>query len=256
MGQSLPDRIAGKMSERFSLKWTDFQSVVSQSFSVLRQEADFYDVTLVSDDHTQISAHKLVLSASSDFFKSILRKNPHSHPLLYLSGVDSTSLGFVLDYIYQGEVQIYQHELDNFLEVAQKLKIEGLLSSEEPETKHDTHFDDQKVESFPSEPDYSEMKVVKTNYVRSGHGEKVVSLTDMTEVDEKIQQLMERRDGRHYCKACDYSSQNIGHIREHVERHIDGLSYPCQFCDKSFRTKAALRWHRNQSHKVKISKTV
>ena len=60
------------MSERFSLKWKDFQSVVSQSFSVLRQEADLYDVTLVSDDHTQISAHKLVLSASSDFFKSRL----------------------------------------------------------------------------------------------------------------------------------------------------------------------------------------
>ena len=53
------------MSERFSLKWSDFQSVVSQSFSVLREEADFYDVTLVSDDYTQISAHKLVLSASS-----------------------------------------------------------------------------------------------------------------------------------------------------------------------------------------------
>ena len=51
------------MSEKFSLKWNDFQSVVSQSFSVLREESDFYDVTLVSDDHTQISAHKLVLSA-------------------------------------------------------------------------------------------------------------------------------------------------------------------------------------------------
>ena len=130
------------MSKRFSLKWSDFQSVVSQSFSVLRQEADFYDVTLVIDDHTQISAHKLVLSASSDLFKSILRKNHLSHPLLYLSGVDSTSLGFVLDYIYQGEVEIYQNELDNFLEVAQKMKIDGLLSTvheedipEEPETK-------------------------------------------------------------------------------------------------------------------------
>ena len=135
------------MSERFSLKWTDFQSVVSQSFSVLRQEADFYDVTLVSDDHTQISAHKLVLSASSQFFKSILKKNPHSHPLLYLSGVDSTSLGFVLDYIYQGEVQIYQNELDNFLEVAQKLKIEGLLSTEERDKKHDPQFEDTKEET-------------------------------------------------------------------------------------------------------------
>ena len=119
------------MSERYCLRWNDFQSVVSQSFSVLRREEEFYDVTLVSDDQTQIPAHKLVLSASSKFFKSILKRNSHSHPLLYLSGVDSKSLGFVLDYIYQGEVQIYQHELDNFLEIAQKLEIEGLLGNEE-----------------------------------------------------------------------------------------------------------------------------
>ena len=111
------------MSEKFSLKWNDFQSVVSQSFSVLRREEDFFDVTLVSDDEVQISAHKLVLSACSSFFKSILKRNSHSHPLLYLSGVDSKSLGLVLDYIYNGEVQIYQHELDNFLQVSQKLKI-------------------------------------------------------------------------------------------------------------------------------------
>ena len=101
------------MSERFSLKWNDFQSIVSQSFSVLREEQDFYDVTLVSEDETQIQAHKLVLSACSSFFKSILKKNSHSHPLIYLSGVNSKSLGFVLDYIYQGEVQIYQDELRN-----------------------------------------------------------------------------------------------------------------------------------------------
>ncbi len=73
------------MSEKFSLQWNDFQAVVSQSFSALRQEKDFFDVTLVSDDEVQISAHKLVLSACSAFFKSILKRNSHSHPLLYLS---------------------------------------------------------------------------------------------------------------------------------------------------------------------------
>ena len=198
------------MSEKFSLKWNDFQSVVSQSFSVLREESDFYDVTLVSDDHTQISAHKLVLSASSQFFKSILKKNPHSHPLLYLSGVDSSSLGFVLDYIYQGEVQIYQNELDNFLEVAQKLKIQGLPSVDDLENANEDSFH-LKIELTEEESD-----------VRRVHSEKTVVITDMTEVDEKIQQLIERRGSSHHCLACDYSSSHTGHIREHVERHIQG----------------------------------
>ena len=65
------------MSEKFSLKWSDFQSSLSQSFSVLREESDFYDVTLVSEDLQQMSAHRVVLSACSDFFKSILEKVKH-----------------------------------------------------------------------------------------------------------------------------------------------------------------------------------
>ena len=114
------------MGEKFCLKWNDFQSTVSTSFKSLRQEEDFFDVTLVSDDEVQMSAHKIILSACSSFFKSILRKNPHQHPLIYLSGVNSANLAYILDYIYQGEVMLYQNNLDQFLDMAQKLKISGL----------------------------------------------------------------------------------------------------------------------------------
>ena len=111
------------MDEKFCLKWNDFQNTVSQSFGALRQEKDFFDVTLVSDDEVQIPAHKLVLASCSTFFKSILKTNEHSHPLLYLSGLNSRSLGYILDYMYQGEVKIVQGHLDSFLDSAQKLKI-------------------------------------------------------------------------------------------------------------------------------------
>ena len=118
------------MSEKFSLKWNDFQSNVSRTFSQLRSEEEFFDVSLVSDDEKMMSAHKLVLSASSPYFKHILTHNKHSHPLLCLDGVSSGELQFVLDYIYQGEVQIYQEQLDRFLEVAQRLKLEGLTGNQ------------------------------------------------------------------------------------------------------------------------------
>ena len=132
---------AGKMSasEKFCLRWNDFESNISVAFRELREEKDFFDVTLVSDDERQIPAHKLVLSACSDFFKSILRNNSHSNPLLYLSGIHSTNLSLILDYIYQGEVQIYQEHLDSFLEVAQKLKIEGLITATEDTEKSDVN---------------------------------------------------------------------------------------------------------------------
>ena len=143
--------------ERFCLKGNDFQANVSNSFSTLRKENDFYDVSLVSDDDKVVSAHKVVLSASSEFFKSILRKADHSKPMIYLSGVRSTDLNCILDYIYEGEVQLYQEDLDNFLDVAQKLKINGLIGGgveyekeEVPEVDLDDGMHKSFEESSPS----------------------------------------------------------------------------------------------------------
>ena len=75
-------------SEKFCLKWNDFQQNVSKTFSQLRQQTGLFDVTLVSSNQRQVSAHRLVLSACSDFFKNIFHRITHSHPLLYLDGVD------------------------------------------------------------------------------------------------------------------------------------------------------------------------
>ena len=55
------------MSEKFCLKWNDFLSNVSKSFSLLRNEDYLHDVTIVSDDNEQIAAHKLVLSTCSEY---------------------------------------------------------------------------------------------------------------------------------------------------------------------------------------------
>ena len=57
------------MSERFSLKWIDFQNNAARIFDSLRTDKDFFDVTLVGGDLKQVSAHKLVLSACSPFFQ-------------------------------------------------------------------------------------------------------------------------------------------------------------------------------------------
>ena len=101
-------------SEKFCLKWNDFQTNVSKTFSSLRQEEHLFDVTLVSDDEQHIAAHKLVLSVSSECFKNIIKKAKHSNPFIYLSGFKSKDLLLVMDYIYQGEVQILQTDWTDF----------------------------------------------------------------------------------------------------------------------------------------------
>ena len=117
-------------SEKFCLRWNDFETNVSKSFVSLRTETQLFDVTLVGQDQKKVSAHRLVLSACSDFFKNIFYSNSHSHPLLYLDGVDSSEVNLMLDYIYHGEVQIHQELINRFLDVANKFKLEGLIGTE------------------------------------------------------------------------------------------------------------------------------
>ena len=141
------------MSEKFCLKWNDYQTNWNRSLSELRNDNDLADVTLISDDKVKFSAHKVLLSSCSNMFKFILKSNTHTNPLLFLGGVSSVNLGFILDYIYYGEVKIYQEQLDNFLESAQKLEIEGLLgNSEDTEVRRENIKTCQEREQYRPNP--------------------------------------------------------------------------------------------------------
>ena len=94
-------------AEKFCLKWNDFETNLSRAFSELREEKDFFDVTLVCEDN-QLDAHKVILSACSPFFRNILKKNPHKHPLLYLKDVRWEDMQSILTFMYQVYTTVLQ----------------------------------------------------------------------------------------------------------------------------------------------------
>lgn len=118
-------------SEKFCLKWNDFETNISGAFRELRDDSDFFDVTLACDDEEQVSAHKVILSACSPFFRQLLRRHKHQHPLLYLRGVTFSDLESVLAFMYHGEVNIAQDQLNSFLAIAEDLKVKGLTQGKE-----------------------------------------------------------------------------------------------------------------------------
>jgi len=141
-------------TEKFCLRWNDFESNISVAFRELREEKDFFDVTLACDD-SQIQAHKVILSACSPFFRNVLRRNPHQHPLLYLKGVKYTELLSVLNFMYMGEVNVAQEELNSFLAVAEDLRVKGLTqnnSSGETPVRSQPKQETVKHSSRPREP--------------------------------------------------------------------------------------------------------
>ena len=239
------------MAEKYCLRWNDFQANVTGSFRKLRNADDFYDVTLVSDDQQQVSAHKVVLSASSEYFKNILKKNKHSHPLLCLNGVKSNDLHNILDYIYNGEIQIFQDDLDSFLATAKRFQLEGLNQGKEGDEEM-THVKNENIEDglMPlvsnSENDSKSEKKERTISFQSFNFENIA------ELDKKIEEFITRQlDGTYQCTTCGKISKAKKDIKEHVEVHFDGLSFPCRYCDKSLRSRASLRVHISTLHITK-----
>jgi len=73
---------------------------------------------------------QVIIAACSPFFRTVLQRNPHTHPLLYLKGVKLSNLKQVLDFMYNGEVNVAQEELNTFLNVAEDLKVKGLTRNQ------------------------------------------------------------------------------------------------------------------------------
>ncbi|XP_023331621.1 protein bric-a-brac 2 isoform X12 [Eurytemora carolleeae] len=123
-------------TEKFCLKWNDFESNISVAFRDLRDEKEFFDITLACEDN-QIQAHKVILSACSPFFRNMLKVNPHQHPLIYLRGMKFADLESVLNFMYYGEVNVAQDELNSFLAVAEDLRVKGLTQNKNGESVPD-----------------------------------------------------------------------------------------------------------------------
>eukprot|EP00096_Caligus_rogercresseyi_P002613 TRINITY_DN147_c0_g1_i7.p1 TRINITY_DN147_c0_g1~~TRINITY_DN147_c0_g1_i7.p1 ORF type:complete len:319 (+),score=98.74 TRINITY_DN147_c0_g1_i7:361-1317(+) len=124
-------------SDNFCLRWNDFESNVSSSFRELREEKDLFDVTLVTDSEKEFKAHKVILSACSSFFKGVLRRMGSPSPLIYLRGIGASELAAILDFMYNGEVNVAQEELNSFLSVAEDLRIKGL--TQKPSASENSH---------------------------------------------------------------------------------------------------------------------
>ena len=244
-------------SEKFSLKWNDFQTNVSNCFVQLRNETKLLDVTLVGNDHQQVSAHKLVLSACSEVFQEIFNHNTSSNLVLYLESVDSKEINLLLNYIYQGEVQIFQEYLDRFLEIAEKFKLNGLLTDNENSHVQDSIKVQEEEESNfiqdrntylshkmsrPPKTNVSETKIVlpSKQFVDSSN----------SEVETKFSELIVKEDNMYQCTVCDRRMQGRTFMSRHLETHLSGLSYECPMCG-SFRSTNSLIKHETVYHRSK-----
>ena len=246
------------MSEKLCIQWNDFKENVAIAFTNIREEKDFTDVTLACEDGEQVEAHKVILAASSPFFQKLLGRTKHAHPLIFMRGVKSTEMVAIVDFLYCGETNILQENLDSFLAIATELKLKGLLGLGDAGGGEKENIDGK---SSQIEPDHYDTHLVgvslgdkarqKREMVKNG-----LDLTErtimskncsLTELDEKVKSMM-AQSGKaisygkgtmrlaNICKVCGKEGQ-IVNIRDHIEaNHLEGVSLPCNLCERKFRS--------------------
>ena len=134
------------MTAKYSLESVNFAANLSASLTSLLEGSFHCDVTLVCDDG-QVSAHKVILAASSSFFSSVFQMNPHNHPLMYLRGVKTDQMQSVLQFLYAGSTAMTEEKVNSFLAVAADLRIVGLAGSSE---EQQLVLDAQNIAAVPS----------------------------------------------------------------------------------------------------------
>merc|ERR1719370_2521165 len=111
--------------DKFCLNWNGYDANIRDSLRKLREGQKLFDVTLVTDDGLHIQAHKIILSAGSNFFSDIFMKSNQANMLIYLKGINSVHLEHILDFIYNGEASVGQEELKQFLDTGKELQVKG-----------------------------------------------------------------------------------------------------------------------------------
>jgi len=248
-------------SDKFNLSWNSFQENIGNSLRDLRNESDFFDVTIASDDNQQIEAHKLILSASSSFFKTVLKNNQHQHPLIYLKGINMTNIKAMIDFMYHGQVEVGQEGLNDFLAAAEELKVKGLTDGDK--SKGEANMDEgylseaKMVENYKQSPSALPVSAINEKENTNEMDEDIVFSEDVKDIvpyqealtsQSFVNEQTSLEAGLYQCKICGKESSRSQDMKRHVETHSQAPSYECQNCSKMFNTKNALNMHTKRNH--------
>ena len=230
--------------EYINLCWKEFQKTTTTTFTNLRGQEDFTDITLVCNTGRQVKAHKVILSAVSSLFKTVFEQNPHQHPLIYLKGVSFKDLNCILDFIYLGEVKVIQEELVTFLNVAEELQIDGLKQQE----------DKQKTDQALN----IKVELPVDRQIKSA----VCNETIFYETGETFNPINRRVDRKHdkSCNACDYTSNFKSNLNRHKRKfhgsnpieigaNFEPEIIACKRCGIKQRNRENLEIHMQLEHK-------
>ena len=186
-----------KNSENLVLQNSDFVQNHVQFYRELMEDQEMTDITLAAED-SAIEAHKFILSATSPFFRGIIRSSRHQSPYVYLKGVKMEDLQALVTFMYTGETKVRASDIKRFLTTAHELKIAGLIKNKGEGADVKAHkkktrsllkkkkdsFEETLVEDMEPEDNEEIESMMENVEVEMVEGEPVVSEVDTSENQE------------------------------------------------------------------------
>ena len=176
--------------------------------------------------------------------------------MIYMRGMKAKELEAIVDFIYYGEANIYQDDLDGFLALAEELQLKGLAGSqdktyEEEFTKKNVAQTKPKLkpvrQPMTTLPEYK-TKTERSWQVQSERGSdsdqkdlvKYNESNSILQSDETNYELVPTEAGNFVVNA---NMEDIkGQINSMMEKGSNG-EYKCIVCEKSLRNRQDMSRH-------------
>jgi DNA-directed RNA polymerase subunit RPC12/RpoP len=234
------------------LRRPDHAAASPRAFSQLWGGQDFADVTLATADGQHIKVHKVIISSCSQFFRNILVKIPHPHPLIYLKGISYTKLKRVIQLIYLGQCQVGREEVQEIMDICADLDISGI--------SEDIKFADMDVNQIISKTDIPADEGQLLIHA-SGNSDGLAVLPakgkfvcNICEKEYKYPgDLTRHKENKHEglrfaCDECSYRGTKKQNVTNHKQVQHEGVRYGCDECDYKATAKGSLIKHRHVRH--------
>ena len=261
------------MSSKYALEWKDFSSNALDKIDQFRKGNNLCDVAIAVEDY-QVDAHKLILATSSPVFRNIFSKMKPQNQLIYLRNVQRFHLDYMLDYVYSGKVAVPQEHLQDFLDLASELKLEGLSDIGQDKSKNkktsDTKEQYMKLEqNDSSEPVISNLDEfmmvddtkppkeelhVKNRSKSNSNGsvpqlppQLITTDYEIRLYENYVNTKMEKRSNNcWYCLECEkeFMPKNKTCAFRHIDlNHMSSYQFKCNICSRTITAKSNWNYH-------------
>ena len=236
--------------EMFSITSKSYHNLITSSLRELYESKKFSDVTLVTEDQKIIKAHKFILSANSDMFKTILEEKEIDSSTVFLRGVSFSSLLPIVEFCYMGKADVEQDCVTKFIETAADLKVSEFLkvdkeSLEDPLAVVEASVSN--VEGTESSNNY-DAKNVDEMPTLSTLESLDESLDEIGPLHKSIKEEIGIENGPVKCAHCDVICSHIGNLKRHIKNKHDGIKFYCSECDYKATQKTDIKRHKEYKH--------